>query len=110
MADKSRERALESALFALYEEWAKLPIAPGYQRRYYATRFLQTIKPHYKRYKGGIDAVKDVLHKPETIGLDRLKNHPRLTVEALVLNGKWDDLFSDQDRRVAKQKLATRSK
>ena len=63
MADKSRERALEDALFALYEAWSRLPIPPGKKRPYHAERFRQTIVPACKRYKGGVQAVKDVLGK-----------------------------------------------
>src|SRR5438046_7804867 len=101
MADKSRERALEGALFHLYEAWARLPIPPGCQRPYYAERFRQTIVPGCKRYKGGIKAVKDVLGKA-TQGAERLKPYPRLTVEYLVLTGEWDDLFDETYRKLAR--------
>ena len=104
MPNKARERALESALFDLYQAWARLPIAPGYKRRYYATKFLQTILPKYRLYKGGVRAVKDVLGK-RTIGAGRLKHYPHLTVEHLVLSGKWDDLFDETYRKLARREL-----
>ena len=109
MPDKTRESALESALLALYQTWARLPIAPGYKRRYYATRFLQTIRPQDKAYKGGVQAVRDVLTK-KTGGFERLKPYPQLTVESLVLNGKWDDLFDESDRQTARRKIKEKSK
>lgn len=109
MADESREGALEGALFRLYEAWARLPIAPGYQRPYYAERFRQTIVPGCKRYKGGIQAVKDVLGKA-TLGADRLKLYPDLTVEHLVLSGDWDDLFNETYRKLARIGLKKLSK
>jgi len=109
MADKRRERALESALFNLYENWARLPIPPGYQRPYYAERFRQTIVPGCKRYKGGVRAVKDVLGKP-TLGAARLKPYPHLTVEHLVLSGEWDDLFNETYRKLARIGLKRLSK
>src|SRR5437870_4021131 len=109
MADKSRERSLEGALFRLYEAWARLPISPGYQRPYYAERFRQTIVPGCKRYKGGIRAVKDVLGKP-TLGADRLRPYPNLTVEYLVLSGEWNDLFDETYRKLARIGLKKNSK
>jgi hypothetical protein len=109
MIDRSRERALEGALFALYEAWSKLPIPPGKERPYYAERFRQTIVPACKRYKGGVRAVKDVLGKA-TGGVERLKSSPHLTVEHLVLSGEWDDLFSDTYRKLARIGLKQFSK
>jgi|ERR1017187_2845071 hypothetical protein len=109
MADQSRERALESALFALYEAWSRLPIPPGKRRPYYAERFRQTVVPTCKRYKGGVQAVKDVLGKA-TGGAERLKAYPDLTVEHLVLSGEWDDLFHEKYRKLARIGLKKLSK
>lgn len=92
---------MEAALLVLYRRWTELPISPGYSWRYYATRFLQTIVPRYKNYKGGVRAVRDVLGQP-TIGPGRLSNYPHLTVEHLVLSGAWDDLFNETDRQLAR--------
>ncbi|HUA86597.1 MAG TPA: hypothetical protein VMB85_22215 [Bryobacteraceae bacterium] len=105
MADKSRERALESALLNLYEAWARLPISPGYTRPYRAERFRQTVVPSCKRYKGGVQAVKDVLLKTTTHGFERLRPYPKLTVEYLVASGEWDDLFTEPLRKLARKKL-----
>jgi hypothetical protein len=110
MADRSREHALEGALFGLYEAWARLPIPPGYTRPYRAERFRQTIVPGCKRYKGGVEAVKDVLRKRTTTGFERLKPHPRLTVEHLVASGQWNDLFTEPFRKLARKKLREISK
>ena len=101
MLDKARERALESALFLLYEAWARLPITPEHPRPYYAERFRQTIVPGCKRYKGGVQAVKDILAK-RSMGGGRLRSDPYLTVEYLVLSGEWDDLFNETDRNLAR--------
>jgi hypothetical protein len=105
MADRSRERALEGALLHLYDAWTKLPIPLGQTRPYRAERFRQTIVPGCKRYKGGVEAVKDILLK-RTSGFERLKPHPHLTVEHLVAGGHWDDLFAENFRRLARKKLA----
>ncbi len=109
MADKSRESALEGALLHLYEQWARLPIGPGYTRPYRAERFRQTIVPGCKRYKGGVEAVKDVLLKTTTHGFERLRPYPHLTVEYLVASGEWDDLFTESFRKLARKKLSVNS-
>jgi hypothetical protein len=85
MPKQFRERALEGALLALYKAWARLPIAPGKTRRYYANYIRQMFTPDWKRYVGGIATVKHVVHK-QTSDLKRLKGHPQLTVESLVLS------------------------
>src|SRR3979490_3023344 len=104
MLDKARERALESALLLLYEAWARLPITPEHPRPYYAERFRQTIVPGCKRYKGGVQDVRDMLGKREIDGR-RLKSYPDLTVEHLVSSGRWDDLFNETDRKLARFSL-----
>ena len=101
MLDKARERALESALLLLYEALSRLPITPEHPRPYYAERFRQTIVPGCKRYKGGVQAVRDILGKRE-VDARRLKSYPDLTVEYLVSSGKWDDLFNETDRNLAR--------
>lgn len=105
MANKSREAALESALLGLYYAWARLPIAPGKKRRWYANYIRQMFTPGCVRYRGGIETVKHVIHK-QTSGLDKLRAHPELTVERLVLSGEWDDLFDNGDREMASRNLA----
>ncbi|HLM98875.1 MAG TPA: hypothetical protein VK335_06315 [Bryobacteraceae bacterium] len=106
MVSKSRERALEDALFGLYKAWARLPIPPGYTRPYRAERFRQTIVPECKRYKGGVQAVKDVLLNLKATGFERLGPYPHLTVEHLVASGDWDDLFTEPFRKLARKKLS----
>ena len=95
MPDKARERALESALFSLYEAWARLPTRPGYKRRYYAERFRQMIVPGCERYKGGIAAVREVIYSGTTGGFSFLREMGRLdlSVESLILRKDWADLF-----------------
>jgi hypothetical protein len=105
MAPKSRECALEGALLHLYDAWTKLPIPPDKTRPYRAERFRQTIVPGCKRYKGGVEAVKDILLR-RTSGFERLRPYPHLTVEHLVGGGQRDDLFSENFRRLARNKLA----
>jgi hypothetical protein len=101
MSDKCRECALESALLRLYEAWASLPPTPTCPRPYYAERFRQAIVPGCKHYKGGVQAVKNILAKRD-VGAGRLRSYPHLTVEYLVLSGEWDDLFNETDRNLAR--------
>jgi hypothetical protein len=63
--------------------------------------------PHCKRYIGGVAAVKTVIYKLDTAGLDFLKKRNRfdLSIEHLVLKPEWSDLFSDLDRQMATAKL-----
>jgi len=105
MADKPRERALEGALFRLYEQWWQ-------ECDYRAERFRQTIVPGCKNYKGGIAAARNVIYRPITAGFSvlREKNRLDLSVEALVLKKPWSELFSDRDKLIACQKLRKLSK
>jgi hypothetical protein len=99
MPDRNRELALESALLRSYEQWRDL----GYR----AARLYQVFMPHCKRYQGGVAAVRGVISKSGTAGLDFLKAHERtdLSIESLVLRPEWSDLFSEQDRKMARLHL-----
>jgi hypothetical protein len=101
MITETTETALEAALFRLYEQW-------WHECGYRAERFRQTIVPKCKNYKGGIAAARAVVHRRTTVGFSALrqKNRLDLTVEALVLEKPWSDLFSDEDKRIAREKLA----
>jgi hypothetical protein len=102
VSDESRERALEAALFDLYQRWRD-------ELGYRAERFRQLIVPGCKRYKGGVGAIKHVL-TTRTAGFDRLKDHPELTVEYLAISGAWDDLIPEMFRNAARNRLAGKSK
>ena len=103
MPDETRERALERALFALYQTWWR-------ELGWRAEKFRQMIVPGCKIYKGGIGTVRHLIHKRKTTGLDGLANRQELTVEHLVLSGQWDDLFDEMDRNAARKKLRSNSK
>ncbi len=95
------EKDLEVELFRLYQQWGALG--------YWAKRFLQMFSPHCKRYKGGVSAVRILLHKNQTAGFSFLKEKDRmdLSIEFLVLKPKWHKLFNDKDRNMAKIKLSS---
>lgn len=77
------------------------------RRPYWARRIYQEFSSHCKRYVGGIQPVRRVLPF-QTAGFIFLKEHGRLdlSVESLLLKPKWKDLFTDQDRAVAREKLS----
>jgi len=89
MTDLATEADLERELLRLYRKWATL----GYP----ANRFYQTFTRGCKRYKGGVNAVQDVVLKHGTGGFERLREMSRidLTLEnRIVLNREWNHLFS----------------
>lgn len=107
MPGKSRGSALEDALFNLYEQWYRLPPGRDRTRPYRAERFRQMIVPGCKRFKGGVEAARHVLYRGETDGFSFLRAHGRLdlSVEKLILDPKWTDLFTEADRSAARRKL-----
>src|ERR1039458_1028416 len=72
-----------------------------------ARRIYQEFSSHCKCYVGVIQPVRRVLPF-QTAGFIFLKEHGRLdlSVESLLLKPKWKDLFTDQDRAVAREKLS----
>ena len=103
MSRQHDEAALELALLDLYEEWGALG--------YWARRFHQMVSRGRKRYKGGVAAVRGLLAKDQTAGFAFLKKRNRLdlTVEHLVLQPEWHDLFTEEDRNRANMKLNERA-
>mgnify|MGYP000268176987 CR=1 FL=1 len=74
-----------------------------YRRGYWATYFLRAVRHH-----GGTAYARQLLRKPgTTAGFQRLKEEGRLdiTMEALVLQREFAPLFTDNDRRVAVERL-----
>jgi hypothetical protein len=70
---------------------------------YNATRFLQFVSE-----KGGLQAAKTLISKDgETYGFEVLWEHKRLDlfVEAHVLRLEYNDLFSDHEREICKERL-----
>lgn len=70
---------------------------------YNATRFLRMVAE-----QGGLKTARYLLHSPRvSAGYAALCERRRLdlTVEATILDPKWESLFSDDDRRVAVSRL-----
>ena len=69
---------------------------------YTATRFHQMLDEH-----GGVETARRLLPRTSD-GFTELWRRRRLdlTVETLVLDPKWDDLFSDEERQMARDRLS----
>jgi hypothetical protein len=91
------ERRFHEAMLSLYKR-AKAECG------YNAPRFLQMVNA-----RGGLQAAQSLLQTP---GLSERfialwqKGRLDLTVERLVLDREWKELFSDEAREVARQRLA----
>lgn len=71
--------------------------------KYNATRFLKMLNEH-----GGIQTAKTLIHsKNITLGLSKLWELKRLdlTVEALIVENDWGDIFSKEEIEIAKEQL-----
>jgi len=70
---------------------------------YNASRFLQMLYDHR-----GLETARILLHASDVsdgyIALWERK-HLDLTVEALILNNEWYPLFTDQERKIARERL-----
>jgi hypothetical protein len=70
---------------------------------YRATRYLQMV-----RRRGGLDTAKRLLRRRGlSPGLIEMAKHGRLqdSVEELVLETRWAELFTDEDRMLASRRL-----
>lgn len=70
---------------------------------YIATRFLQMLGT-----KGGVETAKNLIKKENgTEGFEKLWEMGRLdlSVEALVLNEKYKELFTDEEREICTERL-----
>lgn len=71
--------------------------------RYVATRFIQMVTE-----VGGVEAARRLLHTNEpSDGLTTLWEHGKLdlSVEAQVLRPEFTDLFTEEERAIARQRL-----
>ena len=90
------ERHFHEAMLGIYRQ-AKAEAA------YNATRFLGMVVE-----RGGLETARYLLHAPTVSeGYAALWERKRLdlTVEAMILQPEWQDLFSDDERRIAVNRL-----
>ena len=93
MAD-DLEHQFHRQMLATYEEAASFG--------YYPTYFLKMVQN-----QGGILAAKNLLRKGISDGLKRLSGEGRLdiSVENLVVTEPWDQLFTDEEKELARWAL-----
>ncbi len=92
------ERQFHKAMVEVYESAKR-------ETGYNATRFIQMISE-----QGGVGTARQLLHSPQVSdGFTALWERHRLdlAVEALVLRPDFDSLFSDEEREIARERLAS---
>ena len=91
------EKLFHMAMLQIYQKAKK-------ECRYNSTYFLQMVQK-----EGGLNTAKILLHeKGISKGLITMKllNRLDLTMEALILKKEWKDLFTDEERDIARKRLA----
>jgi len=90
------EREFHEAMMEVYTRALR-------EARYNARRFRSMVAEH-----GGVETARYLLRAPTVSeGYTALWERMRLdlTVEYLILEPRWDELFSDEDRRIAIRRL-----
>lgn len=90
------EHRFDLAMMAIYHSARN-------EAKYTATRFLQMLHEHR-----GLETARILLHSPTVSdGYTALWERRRLdlTVEALILQPQWHDLFTDSERDIARKRL-----
>lgn len=95
---KDVERQFHKPMVGVYESAKR-------ETGYNATRFLQMISE-----QGGVATARQLLHSSQVSdGFTALWERHRLdlAVEAVVLRPEFDELFTDDEREIARQRLAS---
>jgi hypothetical protein len=100
---EDKDMVIEESVESFHRDMEDLYYRCGRQLRYWPNRYLQEV-----RRKGGLACAKALLARPRSYGLERLAAEGRtdLSVEALVLDPRYEDLFSPEERAVASRRLA----
>ncbi|PTM94322.1 hypothetical protein [Mycoplana dimorpha] len=90
------EQRFHQAMLALYDACAALGFRPALFRRYVVLN-------------GGVAAARELVFQPGTTGLERLVvlGKPELSMEATMLQPDFQALFSAEELRQARERLAT---
>jgi len=97
------EMDLERALGFLYQQWKLLGYRP--------LGFYRMLVPDSRHYRGGVFAVQSTLRKSGASGFEFLRSRGKLafSIECLVLRETWSHLFTDDDKRIALERLSENS-
>jgi hypothetical protein len=94
---RDSESAFTAAMISIYKDAKALA-------DYNASRFLSMVNEN-----GGVSTARTLLHATRVSeGYTALweRGHLELTVEAQILQPRWRDLFSDEERDIARKRLA----
>ena len=94
--ESALDKRFTEAMFGIYKRAIR-------EVDYHASRFHQMITED-----GGCETARTLIHAPQTSeGYTALWERHRLdlTVEALILEPEWHDLFTDADRQAARTRL-----
>ncbi|WP_447727203.1 phospholipase D family protein [Sphingomonas koreensis] len=93
-AGPSRGRAFDRAMQHIYDEATTFGYRPTY--------FLKMLAEH-----GGVETARRLIRGTATSGFQTLWKHSRLdlSVEALILQPQWRELFSDEEAKIARRRL-----
>ena len=94
---------LEQLEFAFHEAMLQIYTDAKDQCKYNATRFLQMVTED-----GGLAAAKKLVRAPHlSDGFEALYLRGRLdlTIEAVILQEKWRELFSEEELSIARKRL-----
>ena len=95
-SSKDLEVQFDQAMMSIYRRAL-------YECGYNATRFLQMVREY-----GGLQAAKILLHSPGLqYGFEILWERGRLdlAMEALILKTPWSQLFTDEEKEIARVRL-----
>jgi hypothetical protein len=100
---EDKDIVIEESVGSFNRDMEDLYYRCGRELGYWANRFLQEV-----RRKGGLACAKALLARPRSYGLERLAEEGRidLSVEALVLDPRYVDLFTSEERAIAAARLA----
>ncbi|MDQ0318331.1 hypothetical protein QO002_000469 [Pararhizobium capsulatum DSM 1112] len=92
------EGEFHQEMLAIYDRCAKIGFRPVLLRRFVLL-------------KGGVAAARALLEQPGTTGLERLQQHgmAAISMEALILDPRYELLFTAQERKLATTLLAART-
>lgn len=95
------EKELEASLLELYERWKSYGPPKNY--------FLQMVRKgrNVRIYKGPVGTVRYLLQREPSDGFKSLVRAGKkdLTVEALILDKKWQSLFEDWEVKKARARI-----
>lgn len=95
MGMSALERQFQAAMFEIYETASEF--------KYYPHNFRTMVME-----RGGLETAKYLIKAPGiSYGFTKLWSKERMdvTVECLILDSRWDDLFTEEERSITRRRL-----